>query len=56
MGPVYFSVRKVKGGFIVDCPSTNGFEEVFTSLPKVLKLAKEALSEPVDTVDPVEAE
>lgn len=56
METVYFSVRKVKGGFIVDCPSTNGFEEVFTSLPKVLKLAKEALSEPVDAVESVEVE
>lgn len=45
METVYVSVRKVKGGFIVDCPSTNGYEEVFTSLSKVLKVVKETLSE-----------
>lgn len=50
MEPVYVSVRKVKGGFIVDCPSTNGYEEVFTSLSKVLKVVKEALSDKDEVV------
>lgn len=51
MEPVYVSVRKVKGGFIVDCPSTNGYEEVFTSLSKVLKVVKEALVDKDEVVD-----
>ena len=43
MDTVYFSVRKIKGGFVVDT-SIDG-EQVVTSLSKVVKLLREALQD-----------
>lgn len=54
METVYFSVNKVKGGYIVQGTNLNGgYDQVVTSLSKVLKLMKETLADPEDTVVPV---
>ena len=54
METVYFSVNKVLGGYIVNTSNLNGgYDQVVTSLSKVLKLAKEVLADKDATVVPV---
>lgn len=51
METVYFSVEKVLGGYIVSGTDLNdGYNQVLTSLSKVLKLAKEHLADKDDTI------
>lgn len=54
MEAVYFSVEKVLGGYIVNSTNVNGgYNQVVTTLGKVLRLAKEALVDADATVVPV---